>query len=147
VMVTFLLVCLCYMFQNSIMISFVVPQQGILDITTEFGKLSVAPNEIVVIPRGIRFSVNLVDGPCRGYILEVFSGRFELPDLGPIGNGFYTEPKVFNVIGANGLANPRDFLYPQAFYEDKEVGFTIINKYQGQLFAAKQVRTTRHVSL
>ena len=49
------------------------------------GRLSVAPNEICVIPRGVRFTVRLPDGPSRGYILELFSGRFELPDLGPIG--------------------------------------------------------------
>lgn len=62
-----------------------MPQQNRLDVTTEFGKLSVAPNEILVIPRGIRFSVALPDGPVRGYICEVYNGRFELPDLGPIG--------------------------------------------------------------
>ncbi|ELK18074.1 Homogentisate 1,2-dioxygenase [Pteropus alecto] len=62
----------------------------------------------------------------RGYILEVYGVHFELPDLGPI--------------GANGLANPRDFLIPVAWYEDRQVpgGYTVINKYQGKLFAAKQ---------
>ena len=46
------------------------------------------------------------------------------------------------VLGANGLANPRDFLIPVAWYEDLQVpgGFTVINKYQGKLFAAKQVK-------
>lgn len=62
----------------------IVPQQGALDITTEFGKLFVEPNEICVIQQGMRFSV-AVDGPTRGYILEVFDGHFKLPDLGPIG--------------------------------------------------------------
>jgi homogentisate 1,2-dioxygenase len=102
----------------------IVPQQGRLDIRSEFGCLSVAPNEIVVMPRGIRFSVNLPDGPSRGYILEVFNGRFELPDLGPI--------------GANGLANPRDFQAPMASFEDREDAFVILNKYCGQIFSAKQ---------
>lgn len=103
----------------------IVPQQGRLTIQTEFGFMSVAPNEICVIPRGIKYAVNLPDGPSRGYICEVFSGRFELPDLGPI--------------GANGLASPRDFLTPKASYEDKQESWTIYNKYQGQLFSAKQV--------
>lgn len=62
----------------------IVPQQGDLDITTEFGKILVKPNEICVIQQGMRFSVN-VNGPTRGYILEVFDGHFRLPDLGPIG--------------------------------------------------------------
>lgn len=62
----------------------IVPQQGALDITTEFGKIYVEPNEICVIQQGMRFTVN-VDGPTRGYILEVYDGHFRLPDLGPIG--------------------------------------------------------------
>ena len=63
---------------------FLVPQQGALKITTEFGRILVEPQEIVVIPQGIRFSV-AVDGPSRGYILEVYGVHFQLPDLGPIG--------------------------------------------------------------
>lgn len=62
----------------------IVPQQGALNITTEFGKLYVKPNEICVIQQGMRFSVN-VTGTSRGYILEVYDGHFKLPDLGPIG--------------------------------------------------------------
>ncbi|ORZ29678.1 homogentisate 1,2-dioxygenase [Catenaria anguillulae PL171] len=103
----------------------IVPQHGALDIKTEFGKLYVAPNEIVVIPRGVRFAVSLPDGPTRGYILEVYTGRFELPDLGPI--------------GANGLANPRDFVYPTAWFETSEqpIEFTLVNKYANLLWTAK----------
>ncbi|KAL4710877.1 hypothetical protein ACJJTC_002507 [Scirpophaga incertulas] len=102
----------------------IVPQQGVLKITTEFGKMEVAPNEIAVIQLGMRFAVH-VDGPSRGYILEVFDGHFKLPDLGPI--------------GANGLANPRDFSTPVAHYEDLEIpDFRIISKYQGALFEASQ---------
>lgn len=62
----------------------IVPQLGALDITTEFGKIYVEPNEICVIQQGMRFSVN-IDGPSRGYVLEVYDGHFKLPDLGPIG--------------------------------------------------------------
>ncbi|KAI4797530.1 hypothetical protein KUCAC02_025017 [Chaenocephalus aceratus] len=101
------------------------PQQGEILITTEFGKIMVEPNEICVIQQGMRFSVD-VFGETRGYILEVYGAHYELPDLGPI--------------GANGLANPRDFLCPVAWYEDREVarGYTVINKYQGKLFACQQ---------
>ena len=87
----------------------------------------VSPGEICVIPQGIRFSVS-VDGPTRGYILEVYGTRFQLPDLGPI--------------GANGLANARDFEYPTAWYEIKEEGFTICNKYQNKWFSCVQVLRT-----
>ncbi|XP_077300055.1 homogentisate 1,2-dioxygenase [Arctopsyche grandis] len=102
----------------------IVPQQGRLKVTTEFGIMIVDPNEICVIQQGMRFAVE-VDGPSRGYILEVFDGHFKLPDLGPI--------------GANGLASPRDFLTPVAHFEDKEIkNFKIIDKYQGTLFVALQ---------
>ncbi|KAJ3330994.1 hypothetical protein HDU76_004348 [Blyttiomyces sp. JEL0837] len=104
----------------------IVPQQGRLFIGTEMGVLHAEPTEIVVIPRGIKFKVELPDGPSRGYILETFDRHWELPDLGPI--------------GANGLANPRDFLYPTASYEDIDTGapFTIVTKYQGNLFSLQQ---------
>jgi len=101
----------------------IVPQQGTLDIRTEFGCLEVPPNHIAVIQRGILFSVN-VTGPSRGYICEVYNGRFELPDLGPI--------------GSNGLASPRDFEIPTASFEDRSCDFTVVNKYQGHLFQRKQ---------
>lgn len=100
-----------------------VPQEGKLLIKTEFGKMSVVPNEICVIQQGMRFSVE-VDGPSRGYILEVFDNHFQLPDLGPI--------------GANGLASPRDFLTPVACYEDLDIPYEVVSKFQGSLFAAEQ---------
>ncbi|KAL1920979.1 uncharacterized protein VTP21DRAFT_11614 [Calcarisporiella thermophila] len=102
----------------------IVPQLGALDITTEFGKMLVRPNEICVIQRGMRFTVALPDGPSRGYICEVYNNHFELPDLGPI--------------GANGLANPRDFQTPVAAFEDVEGDWTVISKFNGKLFSAKQ---------
>jgi len=100
-----------------------VPQQGVLKIKTEFGKMEVQPNEICVISQGMRFAID-VEGPSRGYILEVYGVHFQLPDLGPI--------------GANGLANPRDFLTPVAHYEQLNDEFQIISKYQGKLFVAQQ---------
>jgi homogentisate 1,2-dioxygenase len=84
------------------------------------GFLEVFPGEICVIPRGVYFSVNLPDGPSRGYICEVYNGHFKLPELGPI--------------GANGLANPRDFQVPVAAYEDNNTSFKVVNKFIGQLF-------------
>ncbi|XP_065838067.1 homogentisate 1,2-dioxygenase-like [Oscarella lobularis] len=106
----------------------IVPQQGVLKITTEFGKMQVTLNEICVIQQGMRFSVD-VSGPSRGYILEVFNGHFRLPDLGPI--------------GANGLAYPRDFLTPVACFEDRSPpsGYTVVSKFQGSLFACTQAHS------
>eukprot|EP01114_Cavostelium_apophysatum_P003957 TRINITY_DN1408_c0_g1_i1.p1 TRINITY_DN1408_c0_g1~~TRINITY_DN1408_c0_g1_i1.p1 ORF type:complete len:442 (-),score=98.04 TRINITY_DN1408_c0_g1_i1:43-1368(-) len=101
----------------------IVPQQGTLNVQTEFGWMEVAPGEICVVQRGIQFSVN-IDGPSRGYICEVYSGHFRLPDLGPI--------------GANGLANPRDFHTPVAAYESRECKWTVVNKFQGQLFQTEK---------
>ena len=103
----------------------IVPQQGALAITTEFGRMRVDPGEICVIQRGMRFSVDLVEGGggARGYVLEIFAGHFQLPELGPI--------------GANGLAHPRDFMSPTAWYEDRECNYTVIHKLEGQLFAGK----------
>jgi len=101
----------------------IVPQEGTLDIRTEFGCLEVCPGEIVVIQRGILFSVD-ISQPSRGYILEVFQGTFTIPDLGPI--------------GANGLANEKDFLYPVASFEDRDCEFTVVHKFLGQLFETKK---------
>eukprot|EP00111_Clytia_hemisphaerica_P024242 TCONS_00071463-protein len=107
----------------------IVVQQGSLLVTTEFGKMKVDQEEICVVQQGMRFSID-VDGPSRGYILEVYDGHFEIPDLGPI--------------GANGLANPRDFKTPQASYDENFMrpdGFEIIQKYQGYTFKATQDHT------
>jgi len=100
----------------------IVPQQGRVVIATELGVLEVEPQEIAVIPRGVRFRVDLPDGPSRGYVCENFGGLLRLPDLGPI--------------GSNGLANPRDFLTPHAAYEDLEGDFELIAKFQGHLWRA-----------
>ncbi|MBJ6120801.1 homogentisate 1,2-dioxygenase [Sphingomonas mollis] len=98
----------------------IVPQQGSLLIDTELGRLEVAPLQIALIPRGIRFRVELLDGPARGYVCENYGALFRLPDLGPI--------------GANGLANPRDFETPVARYEDDDRPHRIVQKYQGSLW-------------
>ncbi|AOY96500.1 homogentisate 1,2-dioxygenase [Cupriavidus sp. USMAA2-4] len=100
----------------------IVPQQGRLLLATEMGRLEVEPQEIAVIPRGVRFRVELPDGEARGYICENYGALFKLPDLG--------------VIGSNGLANPRDFLTPVAWYEDREGDFELVAKFQGNLWRA-----------
>jgi homogentisate 1,2-dioxygenase len=106
----------------------IVPQHGVLDIRTELGRLLVRPNEICVIPRGIRYRVELPEGPVRGYILELYQGHFTLPELGPI--------------GSNCLANARDFQAPVAdFDEDTDSQWTLTAKFAGHLFAAKQNHT------
>ncbi|KAL9121989.1 MAG: hypothetical protein Q9187_001451 [Circinaria calcarea] len=109
----------------------IVLQHGVLDIRTELGSLLVRPNEICVIPRGIRYHVSLPHGPVRGYILELYQGHFQLPELGPI--------------GSNCLANARDFQAPTAdFIEDhsgSEAKYTLLSKFNGRLFAAAQTHT------
>lgn len=100
----------------------IVPQLGRLRLATELGVLEVAPLEIAVIPRGVRFRVELLDGEARGYVAENFGALLRLPDLGPI--------------GANSMALPRDFLAPVAAYEDMEGNFELIAKFQGILWTA-----------
>ena len=100
----------------------IVPQQGRLHIETELGVLDVEPQEIALVPRGIRFRVALPDGQARGYVCENFGALLRLPDLGPI--------------GSNGLANPRDFEAPHAAWEDVEGKFELIAKFQGHLWRA-----------
>jgi homogentisate 1,2-dioxygenase len=94
-----------------------------LNIKTECGRLEVPPLFVCVIPRGIKFQVN-VSEPVRGYICETFKGHFTIPPLGPI--------------GSNGLANPRDFEAPTAWYEDVQTKFLITSKFAGELFTYTQ---------
>ena len=95
-----------------------VPQEGALTLATELGVIAVAPGEIAVIPRGVKFRVE-VEGGVRGYICENYGLPFRLPELGPI--------------GANGLANSRDFLTPVAAFEDAGGHFSIVSKFLGKL--------------
>ncbi|KAH6617778.1 Homogentisate 1,2-dioxygenase [Chaetomium sp. MPI-SDFR-AT-0129] len=119
----------------------VVPQEGALDVRTEMGWLLVRPMEICVIPRGVRYQVRLIktdngaEQPARGYALELFQGRFALPELGPI--------------GSNGLANARDFQAPVAHFDDFDYGTTASdgpNEYRitGKFNNTLHTTTQRH---
>lgn len=99
-----------------------VPQTGALRAVTEFGHLELAPGEVLLIPRGVRFRIELLEAQARGYICENYGSPFQLPELGPI--------------GANGLASPRDFLAPVAAFEDVVGPHRLITKFQGRLWAA-----------
>lgn len=100
----------------------ILPQQGAVRFATECGIIEAKPGELVVIPRGIKFRVELLEGKARGYICENYGQPFRLPDLGPI--------------GANGLANPRDFLTPVAAFEDREGDVEVVSKFLGRLWHA-----------
>jgi homogentisate 1,2-dioxygenase len=100
----------------------IVPQQGRLLITTEMGMLDVKPGEVALLPRGVAFKVELLEGAARGYVCENYGAHFRLPELGPI--------------GSNGLANARDFQTPVAAFENAADSYEIIKKYGGSLWSA-----------
>jgi homogentisate 1,2-dioxygenase len=101
----------------------IVPEMGGLTIYTELGVVEVQPGQVAVLPRGLTFKVDPTGTAARGYICENYGSQFRLPDLGPI--------------GANGLANPRDFKTPVAWYEDKEGPHEIVAKFGGNLWACE----------
>jgi homogentisate 1,2-dioxygenase len=101
----------------------VVPQEGVLRLCTEFGIIEIEPGEVSVIPRGVKIRVELVAGPARGYICENYGSAFVLPERGPI--------------GANCLANQRDFLTPVAAYEDRDAPATLYVKSGGKLWKTR----------
>ncbi|MSR15206.1 MAG: homogentisate 1,2-dioxygenase [Gammaproteobacteria bacterium] len=100
----------------------ILPQQGGLRIFTECGRLAVAPGEMALIPRGMKWRIELVEGASRGYVCENYGALFRLPERGPI--------------GSDGLANPRDFLAPAAWFEDREGDFELVAKFGGSLYRA-----------
>jgi len=101
----------------------IVPEQGRLSIRTELGIVDIEPGEIAVVPRGVRFRVDLPDGSARGYICENHGALLRLPELGPI--------------GANGLANARHFLTPVAAFEEADGDFELIAKFDGAFWRAR----------
>jgi homogentisate 1,2-dioxygenase len=96
------------------------PELGRLRLATELGVIDLGPGEIAVVPRGLRFRVELMDPAARGYVCENYGARFRLPELGPI--------------GSNGLANRRDFLIPLAWFEDEAGPTEQVLKFQGRLW-------------
>jgi homogentisate 1,2-dioxygenase len=99
-----------------------VPEQGELIARTELGLLKVKPGEILVIPRGIKFQIEPMNEPIRGYLCENYGAPFTLPERGPV--------------GANGFANQRDFEYPSAWFEDKNQTCSLVTKFCGELYEA-----------
>jgi homogentisate 1,2-dioxygenase len=97
-----------------------IPQMGRLTLLTEMGRIDLGPGEVALVPRGVRFRALLPDGEARGYIAENHGSLFRLPELGPI--------------GSNGLANPRDFETPIAWYEDRDEETELVQKYSGRLW-------------
>ena len=100
----------------------IVPQSGALTLRTECGVLVIAPGEIAVIPRGMKFGVQLNESNARGYVCENYGRAFELPERGPV--------------GANGFANDRDFLYPVAAFEDRAGAIELVTKFCGNIFTS-----------
>ncbi len=98
----------------------IIPQQGAIELRTELGRLEVGPGDVALVPRGMKFRVHLIEGEAAGYVAENFGHPFRLPELGPI--------------GANGLANPRDFEAPVAAYEDSDEPTEVVQKYLGRLW-------------
>jgi homogentisate 1,2-dioxygenase len=108
-----------------------VLQQGNLRLVTEFGRIDAEPGEIIVIPRGVKFRVEIPNGPARGYLCENYGGAFTLPERGPI--------------GANCLANSRDFLTPVASYEDKDTPTELYVEDDAAAFADRRRRLARQL--
>jgi homogentisate 1,2-dioxygenase len=110
----------CYFADGELLI---VPQLGCLLLHTELGRIEIAPGEIALVPRGIKFRVELLDASARGYVCENYGASFRLPELGPI--------------GANCLANSRDFQTPVAAFEDIEREVRVVCKFQGNLWESE----------
>jgi len=100
-----------------------VPQQGALRLVTELGILEIAPGEIAIIPRGVKFRVELMEDSARGYLAENYGALLRLPELGPI--------------GSNGLAHARDFQTPVAAFEEREGAVEVVQKFAGHLWATE----------
>jgi homogentisate 1,2-dioxygenase len=100
-----------------------VPQAGTLELFTELGRLQVKPGEIAVVPRGMKFKVDLRDKEARGYLCENYGPAFRLPELGPI--------------GAQGLAQARDFQAPVAAFEEAKDKCQLVAKFMGGLWSTE----------
>jgi homogentisate 1,2-dioxygenase len=101
----------------------IIPRQGRLRFVTEMGVLEAEPQQIILIPRGVRFRVELIDANALGYVCENYGAPFRLPDLGPV--------------GSNGLANARDFEAPAARFEDGDAPTELVQKFAGKLWSTQ----------
>ena len=101
----------------------IIPQSGRIELLTELGRIEVAPGSIALLPRGVRFRMMLPDGAASGYIAENYGALIRLPELGPM--------------GSNGLANPRDFETPVAWFEDRDEPFELVQKFGGRLWSTR----------
>lgn len=108
-----------------------VPQQGALALHTEFGVLDVKPGHVAVLPRGVKFSVRLLDGTGIGYLCENYGAPFVLPELGPL--------------GSDGLANARDFEYPVAACETRDTPAELVCKTDGRFYSTQLADTPLNV--
>lgn len=100
-----------------------VPYQGRIQLWTEFGLLEIGPGKIAVIPRGVYFKLEVLEHTAQGYLCENGGSPLTLPELG--------------LIGSNGLAHPRHFIYPDAAFETSPNKVHLICKYQQQLWIAQ----------
>ena len=98
----------------------IIPRQGAIEVQTELGRLEVAPGSIAIVPRGLKFRVQPLEGEALGYVAENYGLPFRLPELGPI--------------GSNGLANPRDFEVPVAWFEDRDEQTEVVQKSLGHIW-------------
>ena len=96
----------------------VVPQEGRLRFATELGVLDIGPQEIAIIPRGLVYRVEVLEAPARGFVCENYGQKFGLPERGPV--------------GANCMANKRDFKTPVAAFEDRDAPSNLTIKWCGQ---------------
>jgi homogentisate 1,2-dioxygenase len=101
----------------------VVPQEGRLRFCTELGVIDLGPQEVAILPRGLVYRVEVLEGPCRGFVCENYGQKFMLPHRGPI--------------GANCMANPRDFKTPVAAFEDRAAPSRVVIKWCGQFHATQ----------
>jgi homogentisate 1,2-dioxygenase len=100
-----------------------LPELGEIRVVTELGVLSGRAGDLIVVPRNVKFRVELLGDEARGYVLENYGAALTLPERGPI--------------GANSLASPRDFLFPAAAYEKTDGPCDMVLKWQGNIYAGQ----------